>query len=693
MKKLKRITATLLAMLTALSFTALAACNDDEDPDTANQSKLESSLPEEESSGKPDDDPPVVTPPIETGACTDTLKGHDFVEGKGVCIRCEQSAPIPTIPDSASFPIARGEGSLLEPVDLEEGYHTLEFSTKYLGSSSEIWVTFFAEEIGQFVLYTVDGANGVAITEYPSIEGSGYVNESAAKPAEKVDGNLYSYINRGAAYGHANWRATYRITAKKDAVVKLCFARIGAPAWEPENIRTKIYATEINGKAAEGPEDLQLTDVPYNSEYYYSDPADGGDGYYHLGTPEEDKGLIYVAINKQAKRLFESGRFTDILKNAGTALNLYAGKDEIGNNKIYCYTPFIMNWVDEDANWIEDRGETIIPEADPEKIAYQNFCNSDGVHPVNKELYEFLNLYVQTHKPIDDEISASDFNAKLDWIWLAACYYYTNENVGFASNPLILEEGLNTITLFENDFLYCTFEEDGYYTLSSNNAIDLDYGAFDLRETVKLGTYSLLSEVFRLSSETGEAKTVTVNVTRHLDEELSIGNIPVELPSQEKIMLHGTLQHGEYKFSWDNEDVIVTINGKVMGIGVTEYVLTGEEFNIELNNYSSSDVSFTFTTVEKGLEVGDNAFSLGKGDVKFINFYGETQMKYNIFSAEFEIYSVSTNEDNKQEIAEKIDAIEVPVDGYVTIAVVVPDDALLDSDGLLHGTITFTQAN
>ncbi len=695
MKKLKKFTASLLALLTSLSF---AACDLDKEwflgemkSPLSSESSSESSSSDEGANDEGEgggDNGNQGTPPVDApsnGECTST-KGHDFVENNGTCIHCNQKAKLPALPNSQTFPRAEGAGSEYDRIELEEGCHTIEF-TGY--NSRNVWLSFSAKEVGQFVLYSVGGDKGVTATYYPA---SGeYVNHEGAKAAAVEEGNFYSYVNRGEAYAHNNWRATYCLTAPQGTTVRVCFTRVAEPAWEAQNVYEKISPTEINGvKAEDGPEDLQLVDVPYNSDYFYSDPADGGDGYYHRGTKAKPGEIIYAAISKKATRMFTDASFTTILKNAGTALNLYAGKDEEGNNVIRCYTPFIMNWEDENAVWVESIKEVIIPVADPNKNAYQNYCNKDGVYPVNKELHEFLSLYVNTNKPIDTDVTQADFAGKADWLWLAACYYYTDQNLGTEATPYTLIEGTQDITVPENDFLYCKFDENGYYTLICNGTtLDLDYG--DDRAFVSLGELSLLSEVFRLSAPgTAEEEIKTsITVIKHLSEELTMGNVPITLPAGEKIMLHGSLLEGEYKFSWNNADVEVTVNGiPVSGISAER---SGENFYIEIFNPTNADVEVVLSTQEKGLEVGRNELTLPVGAVRFINLYAEEFETYTILTEEFEVYTVEMNPDtNTPVLGQKITEIFVPIDGIIQLAVVVPEGATV-SDGYVYGSVTFTK--
>ncbi len=461
-------------------------------------------------------------PPVDPNACTDTVKGHDYAEKDGVCIRCGKKAVIPALPANADFPLVEpcdhggncgceyeGSGEMWNRVELQESCYTIE-----IPYAKEIWLSFAVEKAGQYVLYSVGGDNDIKAERYNA--NAHYVPDVGVAAYEEND-DFYGYVNCGAGYFNGEWRATYRLSGERGATVKVCFVRVGEPAWEAISVYTKVYATQINGKKAEQPEGMTLSDVPYDSSFFYNEE----DGYYHMGTKEQPGALIYAAIDRNASRLFTEAKFTNILQNAGTALNLSNGLTPEGNYSILCYTPFIMNWVDENASWGSRPGvggaEAAAPEGDPDKNCYQNFCNSDGVYPVTQELFDFLNLYVKANKPADQDVSLDAWLAQEDWIWLSACYYYSNIPVGTESHPLALQEGENEISIPELSNYYCALNEAGSYKLTvsaSDVVIELNgemlTSPIDQTVTVEAGN----PVVLRLTTEDFEAATITVTVEK-----------------------------------------------------------------------------------------------------------------------------------------------------------------------------------
>ncbi len=529
--KIKRITAALLALLTTLSLATVVGCKED--------GEVNSSTQESVSTSSPSGDGEFLTP-----ACTDTAKGHEFSEADGVCIRCGEKVVFPPVAESQRFPLVepcphttngsckictyQGDGTVFNRMELKEDCYTVELTSELATSSKKaaIWLSFSVTQPGQYALQTIDGSNGVTLTRHAA--NAHYVNEKGV--ASIADGeNVYSLVNCGKSYFNSEWRATYKIEGEIGTTVKIRFIRIAEPAWEAMSIHTKVYPTEINGKKAEDmPEDMVLVDVPYESEYFYDDPAWGGDGYYHLGSKENKGDIIYVAINRNATRLFADGKFTNILQNSGTALNLNDGLTEDGNYNVLCYTPFIMNWKDEDAAWgsrpgVGSSSSSSEPEADPTKNAYQNYCNDDGVYPVNKELHTFLTLYVRQNKPSDTEISLEDWQSGAHWLWLSACYTYNQLAVGSSGNPIALTEGSKTVSLTRNGFLYFTLpgeetetETEVSYVLTCTSASGTEIWIYVGENPYEVFTEKTVTAPlsFSICTADGSADEVTITVTK-----------------------------------------------------------------------------------------------------------------------------------------------------------------------------------
>ncbi len=480
--KIKRITATLLALLASLSLTSFAGCGDKNNDNSQNNSVPVENYTwgEWELIKNPTciEDGEKKRVDLNDNTHFDTAaipaRGHEY-GNDGNCVRCQTPAVIPALTGNEKFSEVTpcehtyphcgceytGNGTMWNRIELNEGCFTVELN------QTKLWLSFSAKSAGQYALYTVDNNNGASITRHNANEQ--YVNEKGIAAIEKNE-NLYSYVNCSTTYYNNQWRATYCISGSVGDTVKLCFVRIDNPAWEPISIRTKVYPTQINGKKAEEvSDDLQLSIVPYTNEYFFDESV----GYYRMGTKTEPKEIIYAAISKTAERLLGENSFTTVLKTSGTALNLANGTTVDGDYNLLCYTPFIMNWKDENAVWGTRPGTSVEgsentsgePEGDPTKNCYQNFCNSDGVYPVTQELYDFLNLYVSSNRPVDESLSS---NSKA-W-WLSACYYYTEIPAGTEDKPILLTEGDNTLSIpaFEN--VYYTITEAGVYTISCSTA-------------------------------------------------------------------------------------------------------------------------------------------------------------------------------------------------------------------------------
>ncbi len=515
MKKMKRIAATALAFLTVCAVPSLGACDKGGDKTSSSS---------ESSSGEP-----------LLGECAD--KGHGYDYKTGLCVRCGKKAVIPPLPAKQKFP-------LVEPCthDIkncpdcdysgtgENKWNRLELFvdcyTVEIGKTGELWLSFSPKEpnkngettslrAGQYALHSVDGDNGVTVTRHAA--NAEYVNDEGI-PAVKENGNFYAYDNCGEGYLNSEWRSTYRIKGAQGTQVKIRFVRIDEPAWEPETIHTKIYPTELKTKAENVSKDMELKDVPYESEYFFDESM----GCYRMGTQASPGAVIYAAIDTPALRLFgkaeegEDAKFTTLLKNSGTALNIGDGVTANGDYNVLCYTPFIMNWKDENASWGSRPGETAEePEADLNKVCYQNYCNDDGVYPVNKELFKFLNLYVKANKPADDAISAEDWAAKKDYLWLSACYYYKQSKQGTLNNPYVLIEGNNTVSI-KIVPEYFQIGGSGSFTLHCDTPdvmIKIDGAA-----AIPLdGATVQATDVFNVMLNTAvlQTVTVTVNVTKN----------------------------------------------------------------------------------------------------------------------------------------------------------------------------------
>lgn len=137
---------------------------------------------------------------------------------------------------------------------------------------------------------------------------------------------------------------------------------------------------------------LNWKDVNGDGKWNNTRDEDGnlveGDGYYHVYDPESGEmgGILYARLNKDIGILIESG--TGL---AGVDLR-FSGYDYFDFMEIYSY-----------------------------------YCNSDGTHPVNEELKQFLFNYAVSERLFNDGNGRAEdngLNSGEDDQWLFACGYY-----------------------------------------------------------------------------------------------------------------------------------------------------------------------------------------------------------------------------------------------------------------------------
>lgn len=540
MKNLKKLTALLLALTATLSF--VAACGGGQQNNSTSQSgtssESTSSIDESFTSESGEKDPSIdesFTPePPETvwgewelvkePTCTEDgqkirfevnnesvsqtakieARGHDYSGENITCIRCGLSGLIDPGTFGTDFPVAeacthtdleiyegqcdcayQGRGEEYSRLQLTEGCYTVE--TVNNGEVvNAIWLSFSVKEAGQYMLYSFDNNDKVTAARY---DASAHYVTPVPYNAFVKGGNFFSYVSCSEQHFNEEWRATFCLKAEAGTPVKIGFVKIDDPVWMRMNVSVPTYPTEINGKKApEAPAGTKAVEVAYDSEYYYSDPAFGGDGYYHLQDTDE---VIYAAITSTPARLLLNSNFASI-HYEGSALNLQDGYTADGDYRIRSYVPFIMNCADDN-----DIFNTEL-KPDLSKNCYQNYCNSDGMYPVNKELFKFLNLYVQSTKPIDNAITVDDWKNKEDWLWLSACYTYKSIVAGTEENPLSLEIGDNTVTVPMYDYLFCNLKADGIYTIKCETE----------KATLSLGQNVMLTAPFEITVQTSVSSPI-----------------------------------------------------------------------------------------------------------------------------------------------------------------------------------------
>ncbi len=362
-----------------------------------------------------------------------------------------------------------GDGEDFNRYECEEGYYQIS-----LPAGREVFYSFSVRSEGQYALYSLDGANGITVTRYdahthyiPTDDNGRYTGEQAD---ETEGNNFYSRVNCSTKHFNAQWRATYGLKAESATTVKVRFVWIDEALPDPETIETKITAKEIVGVAADGETGKSAIVVPYTSEYFYDadcelafTPLGGGEpvykkGFYRLGTPEKKGEIIYAAITSVPDRMFDKTFAT--IQYDGNNLTLQTGTAENGDYLVNNYVDFIMS----NGGEVDNANGGVPVEGDPTKLCYENVTNKDGLYPVNQELFEFLNYYVQKNSvpSIDESISKSAY-------WLAPCYYYAAVEAGTRNHPLSLRVGDTEIEIEENGYVYCAIAENGTFTLSCND--------------------------------------------------------------------------------------------------------------------------------------------------------------------------------------------------------------------------------
>lgn len=396
-------------------------------------------------------------------------RGHDYTKGNGFCSCGDgpifpKDAPNKTFINPADPECGiKGNGTDYNRYELTEGYVKVECT------GNPIWLSFATQEHGQYALYSTNGARGTQLKRYdasahyiPTMKdgvfgetGNDFDYYIGFEANLLEDGNHYSTINCPANIWSTEWRATWSVVGEEGTILYLRFVKIAEAAWTPGYVKDKVIAQQINGRAPEGEAGTEAALVPYDTDYFYDDTT----GYYRMGTKENPGATIFAAITAPAPRMLLDKAFT-MIQYEGDNLSLPFGTTADGDYLLKDYCPFIMN--------DESYGGTY--------NSYQTFVNSDGMYPVNQELFTFLNLYVDKNKPMD--IPEEIWKEKRENAWLAPCYYYANLTPGSAEFPIeVGADGTITGTTLAWDSIYYTVKhtpQDGqmaaYCTLTWNDS-------------------------------------------------------------------------------------------------------------------------------------------------------------------------------------------------------------------------------
>lgn len=180
------------------------------------------------------------------------------------------------------------------------------------------------------------------------------------------------------------------------------------------------------------------------------------DGYYHLKNEGDEEGhptgpLVYMYLSsKQPFDLFNGRSFTNI-EYESKPLNMPMGLNEDGKNEVWDYRLCLYGYkkaMEQPAGG-GDRsggksssaaassrqnafGRPYNYDAYTDLHGYAEYCNSDGMYPVNEQLKEFLTNFIKSQRLYNDRYGMADhflyngayYDAYEDSMWLLFCAYY-----------------------------------------------------------------------------------------------------------------------------------------------------------------------------------------------------------------------------------------------------------------------------
>lgn len=399
---------------------------------------------------------------------------HEHTYNNGICVDCDAVAQYPendadityNAPLSGNGTAYLDEGGRWECV---EGYYEITLN------KAENWLSFAVSQIGQYALYSLENSNGVTLERYDA--SASYITPTPYPSRTDSDGNVHSTVNCSQAYDSendlANWRATYKVSGNVGDVIKLRFVRIAEAAWTPAYVEIDQLPQQIDGVADDAADTFAKAEVPYDSSYFYNET----DGYYYLGTKDAPGAKIYVDV-KNASRFLGDISILELLGDSNGFL-ISKGQNADGDYVLYDYSTFFLASQSQDGN------------------CYENYLNKDGMYPLNRELYTFLNDYVQTKG------NDSTWGVSLDKAWLAPCCYYAELEVGTKQRPHAITDltvtktaNLGSYTYFNVKYLTADYE-------SSHRSSYVTITLSDPDAYIQVGKYNYKGSVTVESSANG----------------------------------------------------------------------------------------------------------------------------------------------------------------------------------------------
>ena len=556
--------------------------------------------------------------------------GHDYTYNDGLC-ECGDELILPALPSqivNASpdggngdpYPNSEIENSgRYECRAGEDGIYSFTIpETPNSDGLHEIWLSFrFFETAGpgQYALQTLERSESIQIARYDA--SASFIPSYGDEARALEDGNLCSVVNISKKYlstaeDYFGLRATFCISGNPGDTVKLRFFRAAEPVWEPGTLYIDVIPEQINGvKAPEGDVGKVLTEVPYSTKYFYDESC----GYYRMGTEANPGEIIYAAITKATERQLQGASFT-MIQYEGNALTLGGELTEDGQNySVYNYVPFIYN--NNAEIYYTEQGEALPVQGDPTKNCYQNFVNSDGVYPVNQELFTFLSRYVKKHGTVEGPTPQYAANA-----WLAACFYYKQIPLGENGNPHVVTQlGAISVTTPKAKQVYYKLLWSPTPDENNPNALLLPYvrlrstdsnaGVY-VNDVFYGGQFDLLLEIndttgldVRFAANNPRADA-TFEVILEAVTAQTLDASATTLSTQEYHMLDGTVSHQAYyvykatqngtlTLTSDSADTLLLGDQSLVNGTATISVSEKEEIIVYLSATTATTANITFT--------------------------------------------------------------------------------------------------
>lgn len=295
-----------------------------------------------------------------------------------------------------------GNGSAYERYQAVEGTYKITVTEE----DQEQYISFFPSKTGTWAIESSGATNVInpKVSFYnASVE---YLGNPVAEHDDKSETNKNFYYEfevkpvfyygitdeNGSAVVNPEYRDTFMVQIDDETISSYPVTfditfKFVSDYYTPEKEYTRydVETTETLSKFPDRPSNVEFKTVPYAANPVYNET----DGFYHIGS--KDGELIMVRITQVATRLFDTS-FTLVNANRNCLLIQTLENDEI---VLYDYSDLIIN-------------------------VYPQYCNNDGVYPVNQELYRFLNMYIVENRN-DVNIPSSTPTEKK---WLAPCYYY-----------------------------------------------------------------------------------------------------------------------------------------------------------------------------------------------------------------------------------------------------------------------------